>query len=479
MVTRKMRRRRRTTEWLVVQCCRFHARTLILSLSLSLLAIILQVGVQSKVSKKNESAPLPKPDAGVGPPARLPVEEEENLTEKLYKMRQERELRSQEADVVDWSELAEMLEADEADPLLGTSISFMDDFGLGQESSSLMEESSGSLSQPDDVPIQDEKLEKVYFDYFRQSPRDLVTMTIRSELVESLTGSNGDTSDPRFVSALELLSKLYDGSSSPDMARSDILNGHWKSISRPSYHYGGFVGTNDAGDNVYSLGKMCFNMFKPGNLRVTVQNTMNCIEPVCRMDQAPSAAPWSLRQELALQDDSDWHPNTTLKSYDIAVALTIEPGQFMAKPGEVVPSPARRLRATHVVKGFFLPDPDTPNRMTVWFTGGSLSPVLPPDSSGAEDPSRGTLNDWIDLFGAEHKRTWSEAFGVLGAKLLLGADLPDGMEPDGTMSYTLSRPYGGHGKGYADILYADRELLVTKGNTRTIHVMINSAEDSK
>lgn len=365
-----------------------------------------------------------------------------------------------------------MFEADNVDPL-GSGV--MSEPSLQELEELLLDESTDSWLA--DVPAPpDEKLEKVYFDYFAQSPRDLVTMTLRSELIDSLTSCNGDTSDPRFVSALELLSKIFKNTPTRDIARTDIMHGQWKAISHPPYHYGGRVGTNEAGETVYTLGKMCFNMFKPGNLRVTVQNTMNSIEPVCRMDQAPSAAPWGLRRELALQGDSDWQLNTTLKSYDVAAALTIEPGQFMASPGETIPSPPRRLRASHVVKGFFLPDPDTPNRMTVWFTGGYLSPVLP-HGSGAQDPSHGTLDDWVELFGAEHKRTWSEAFGVLGAKVLLGADLPDGMKPDGTMSYTLHRPFGGHGKGYVDILYADHELLITKGQSGSIHAMIRAKDE--
>jgi hypothetical protein len=456
------------------------------------------------VSQKDESPPQVKPDAGI-PSHPLPQEDEEglNLTQKLVKMRRERqelalrsnteisnnsnviistnsngETRTDEddsEDIVDWVELAEILEAGNLDPLEGD-----DDDDITNATS-----------------VQDS--ERLYFEFFLQRPRDLVTMTLRSELIDSLSQTHGDTSDPRFVSALELLAKIFRSTTTSaatqaplDIALTDIPHGHWKSITHAPYHYGGSLGTNEAGETVYTLGKMCFNMFKPGNLRVTVQNTMNSIEPVCRMDQAPSAAPWSLRRELALQGDEsssaddageqsqpqqEQLPNTMLATYDIAAALTIEPGQFKAPPGEVIPSPPRRLRATHVVKGFFLPDPNTPNRMTIWFTGGYLSPVLPPSPDGASgeeppDPSLGTLDDWIGLFGAEHKRTWGEALGVLGAKLLLGASLPSGMEPDGTMSYTLHRPYGGHGRGYVDILYADHELFITKGNSGTIHAMV-------
>ena len=226
---------------------------------------------------------------------------------------------------------------------------------------------------------------------------------------------------------------------------------------------------NDRGDFVYTLGKMCFNMFKPGSVRVTLQHTMNHIEMVCRMDKLPTAAPWSLRRELALQDPGTGS-NTMLKSYDVVVALTIEPGAFAAGKNDVVPSPARRLKALQVASGYFLPDPETSNRLTVWFTGGYLAPA----PVTAEDLANGYggLDDWVEFFGAEYKRTWSEALSDMGAKLFLGAELPNEMDPTGKMEYTLHRPYGGHGKGHADVMYVDGELLITKGHSGSIHVLV-------
>jgi len=56
---------------------------------------------------------------------------------------------------------------------------------------------------------------------------------------------------------------------------------------------------------MYTLGKMSFDMFKPGHLTCSIQRTLNHIESVCRMDGAPSAAPWSLRRELAAWDQSN------------------------------------------------------------------------------------------------------------------------------------------------------------------------------
>jgi hypothetical protein len=88
----------------------------------------------------------------------------------------------------------------------------------------------------------------------------------------------------------------------------------------------------------------------------------------------------------------------------------------------------------------------------VWFTGGELSPAPPrQDDSHEENSEYGSLEEWKELFGGEHKRTWKESFSVMGAKLFLGAELQDSMDSNGTMSYTLHRPYGGHGKAYVDV----------------------------
>jgi hypothetical protein len=80
----------------------------------------------------------------------------------------------------------------------------------------------------------------------------------------------------------------------------------------------------------------------------------------------------------------------------------------------------------------------------------------------------------MDFFGSEYTRTWSEAISDMGAKLFLGAELPNEMDESGKLEYTLHRPYGGHGKGHADVMYVDGELLITKGQSGSIHVMVAS-----
>jgi hypothetical protein len=146
----------------------------------------------------------------------------------------------------------------------------------------------------------------------------------------------------------------------------------------------------------------------------------------------------------------------SLGKNSISVALTIEPRQYdhatlaSTEHGDASALPSEPLHALQVVTGYMLPDPETPDRFTVWFTGGSLSPVPPPGYEGKLTDYVG-FEEWKTIFGGDHKRSWGQSFRVMGAKLFLGAELPDGMGEDGTMAYTLRRPFGGHGKGYVDV----------------------------
>jgi hypothetical protein len=160
---------------------------------------------------------------------------------------------------------------------------------------------------------------------FIRSPRDLIKLTARSELVDSLLETNGDMSDNRFVQSLNILSQIYAAKRrSPEEQSesiSNFINGNWRSLSRPSYR--GTLGNTAKGDFIYPLGMLSFDMFKPGFLKCSLQHTLNTIKQVCKMDGAPSAAPWSLRRELAMYDPDADHedqlqndPNLVLKSYE-------------------------------------------------------------------------------------------------------------------------------------------------------------------
>ena len=156
--------------------------------------------------------------------------------------------------------------------------------------------------------------------------------------------------------------------------------------------------------------------------------------------------------------------------YSIVVALTINAsqtrrgetvnaGDIDKKDDYVVRRPLRCLLTNH---GHCLPDPNVPNRLSVWFTGGSLE---------LQDETE-NLEEWKHLFDQDEvpRRDLSELARVLAARVLLGAQIPEGMEEDGRLSYSLKRPIGGHGKVFCDVLYSDENLRIARGHNGTIFV---------
>jgi hypothetical protein len=145
------------------------------------------------------------------------------------------------------------------------------------------------------------------------------------------------------------------------------------------------------------------------------------------------------------------------------VALTIEPDQTRAgKPAngsraeDVITRPIRGIMTNY---GYLLPDPNVANRLSVWFTGGSLE----------VNDEENDLEEWKKIFGKNApNRDMSEYARLLAAKVLLGATVSDEMEENGTLSYVLKRPIGGHGSAFCDVLYMDDKLRVMRGHNGSI-----------
>lgn len=117
--------------------------------------------------------------------------------------------------------------------------------------------------------------------------------------------------------------------------------------------------------------------------------------------------------------------------------------------------------------GYLLPDPDVANRVSIWFTGGSLE----------VNDEESDLEDWKMIFGNAPNRNMSEFARVLAAKVLLGASTSDEMEENGTMSYTLKRPIGGHGTAFCDVLFMDETLRVMRGHGGSVLVFVRPGSD--
>lgn len=146
------------------------------------------------------------------------------------------------------------------------------------------------------------------------------------------------------------------------------------------------------------------------------------------------------------------------------MALTIEAGQ--TRRGVVVDMTSEDSSTNEYVlqrpihclltnHGYCLPDPDTPNRLSVWFTGGTLAP---------QDVEQ--VDDWKELFdpSSAPRRDLAEMARVLASRILVGAHLPQDMSEDGSMQYSLRRPIGGHGQVFCDVMYSDESLRVLRGH---------------
>ena len=112
--------------------------------------------------------------------------------------------------------------------------------------------------------------------------------------------------------------------------------------------------------------------------------------------------------------------------------------------------------------GYALPDPADPNRVSIWFTGGTIEPA---------DELR--LGEWREVFGtrAAHGQSSVEAdeAKTLASKMLLGV-IHEPMDDSGVVGYHMHRPIGGHGSAYCDVVYIDDDIRVMRGNMGSIFV---------
>lgn len=170
--------------------------------------------------------------------------------------------------------------------------------------------------------------------------------------------------------------------------------------------------------------------------------------------------------------------NLLITCISIVVAVTVEAGQdrkgnMMDVSSDTdaqgipytVPRPIRGILTT---QGYSIPDPNVPNRLSIWFSGGSLE---------VQDEAK-DVDEWKRIFDADSapERDLREYANILAAKVLLGALVPEKLEADGTMNFSLKRPIGGHGSVYVDILFMDDTLRVMRGHHGSVYVCIRVPE---
>jgi len=265
-----------------------------------------------------------------------------------------------------------------------------------------------------------------------------------------------------FLAALEVLQSEYKCSEVDAREQTELLDGNWVMLS--PLNFPECLGRNETGDPMYTLGRMSFDMFRPTGLKCSIQSASNVVSSVgsanrryCRI---PTAIPKLLETEVLelLQRGR----MKCLRTYNISIALTVE--DILRAGGGSFSPVAVRGRMTNI--GYTLPDPFVANRFSVWFTGG----ILEEEQHG--DQIRCPSKAWRRIFKDPRRRELSGKARVLAARLLMGAQVPNCMdEKDGSLEFNFTRPIGGHGKAFFDVLYLDDSLRIMRGNKGSIYVM--------
>lgn len=289
-------------------------------------------------------------------------------------------------------------------------------------------------------------------------------LNARDTVLYSLAVTQGDVDSSKFVDSLDPLLKYFSQKeldTRPHLVdQAESVDGMWLTLSKPSFF--GCLGENDNGDPMYTLGRMAFDMFSPTNLVCSLQGNFNPVEVVSdeerksMLEQVPKA----LREEVE-------SGKTVLRTYHVVAAFTIEPplASFPDAPNKDVHRPIKGIMTTF---GYSLPDPKVPNRHSIWFTGGRIEPN--------NDPA--DIFEWKRLFTLHPpKHTWGEKAKLLAVKLLMGATVPESMAEDGSMEFAFTRPLGGHGMAYVDVVYLDETLRIVRGHRGTIMVFSRLHQD--
>ena len=287
------------------------------------------------------------------------------------------------------------------------------------------------------------------------TPINSVLSVARDEVLYSLAVTQGDVTSPKFKKSLEPLLQYFSQTqldAQPHGVKG-TMDGMWLTLSKPSFFSS--MGENDSGDPMYTLGRMSFDMFSPTNLVCSLQGNFNPVEVVQEDERKKmlECVPKSLREEVE-------SGKTVLRTYHIITAFTIEAASaaFPNSPNKDVRRPIKGIMTTY---GYSLPDPDVVNRHSIWITGGRIESNNDPSDS----------SEWKRLFALHPpKHSFGEKAKLLAIKLLMGATVPDSINKDGSMVYSFTRPIGGHGLAYVDLVYLDETLRIVRGHRGTIFV---------
>lgn len=142
---------------------------------------------------------------------------------------------------------------------------------------------------------------------------------LKTELIQDLRETGGDTNTPTFLASLDALTAIYDSYNWDVRGKSNALDpsmldidGTWLSLTKPTYS--DCKGRNDKGDYVYALGRMAFDMFRPTHLNCAIEGVYNRISHVSNENSGkrPFSVPRRLRHEVS----SSGQGSQSLRNYE-------------------------------------------------------------------------------------------------------------------------------------------------------------------
>jgi hypothetical protein len=143
-------------------------------------------------------------------------------------------------------------------------------------------------------------------------------------------------------------------------------------------------------------------------------------------------------------------------------AFAIEPTNPAFGPDSPNRMVDKRIEGLMTTQGYAISNPKHPDRLSVWFVGGSIEVN--------EDTHR-----WKQVFASEtipkpKGGSFWDRSRLLKARSKMGATFSDYMEGDGKISYHLKMPVAGHEISFVEILFMDETIRVMRANTGIIYV---------
>jgi hypothetical protein len=331
---------------------------------------------------------------------------------------------------------------------------------------------SSSVDEVEEEEEDDEIMHDVHVHTFENCNKYTIE-AVKMQMIDDLRKSGGSSDTPTFSECVSILQHYYERSGVSNTKPDDLV-GNWVVLTKPTYSE--CLGHNQKNEPLYSLGRISFDMYKPCNLICSVQGSFNNVQPIDPKNPGrPLHVPKKLVKEIHRGE-------CNLHTYDISVAITIESGQDrkgqkkqdaypigtaetssspeISSPENeyVIPKPIKAILTTH---GYSLRDPNKQNRLSIWFSGGTL-----------EVQDDDDLNEWRNIFDMDSvpDRDIRERANILAARVLLGAMVADKLEEDGTMNFALRRPIGGHGSVFLDVLYRDDDFRLMRGHHGSVYV---------